>query len=207
MKLIVGLGNPGSRYARNRHNIGYQCIERLIQRHSLAPAKVTFKAYVTSGQILGVKTVLARPLTFMNLSGEAVGPLLHWYRIELADLLVVYDDLDLPLGKIRLRQQGSSGGHKGMASIIEQLGTAAFPRLRVGIGRPARGEPPDHVLSNFTTDEAIVMDMALDQAVAAVETFIASGIRVAMNQHNVPPEDAAPAAEEQASPKHDGAPA
>ena len=207
MKLIVGLGNPGSRYARNRHNIGYQCIERLVQRHSLAAAKVMFKAYVTSGQILGVKTVLARPLTFMNLSGEAVGPLLHWYRIELADLLVVYDDLDLPLGKIRLRQQGSSGGHKGMASIIEQLGIAAFPRLRVGIGRPARGEPPDHVLSNFTTDEAIVMDMALDQAVAAVETFIASGIRVAMNQHNVPPEDAAPAAEGPTSPKHDGAPA
>lgn len=207
MKLIVGLGNPGSRYARNRHNIGYQCIERLVQRYSLAPPKVMFKAYVTSGQILGVKTVLARPLTFMNLSGEAVRPLLHWYRIELADLLVVYDDLDLPLGKIRLRQQGSSGGHKGMVSIIEQLGTAAFPRLRVGIGRPACGEPPDHVLSDFTTDEAIVMDMALDQAVAAVETFIAFGIRVAMNQHNVPPEDAEPAAEEQVSPKHDGAPA
>lgn len=207
MKLIVGLGNPGPRYAHNRHNVGHQCIERLVERHGLAPARIMFKAYVTSGHITGVKTVLARPLTFMNLSGQAVRPLLRWYRVEFADLLVIYDDLDLPLGKIRLRQQGGSGGHKGMRSIIEQLGTEAFPRLRVGIGRPVHGEPPDHVLSDFTADESIVIDVALDQAVAAVETFIASGIRAAMNSYNIPPEDATPDVGEQASPKQDGVPA
>jgi PTH1 family peptidyl-tRNA hydrolase len=215
VKLIVGLGNPGPRYAHNRHNVGYQCVERLSQQHDLPSGKIMFKAFVTSGRIAGIKTVLARPLTFMNLSGQAVRPLLRWYRIALADLLVIYDDLDLPLGKIRLRQQGGSAGHKGMGSIIEALGTEAFPRLRVGIGRPAHGDPPDHVLSDFTPDEWIVMDAALEQAVAAVETFISSGIRIAMNSYNVPAEDSAPDVEElplprrEAEPRHpadDGAP-
>jgi len=194
VKLIVGLGNPGPHYAQNRHNVGYQCIARLAERHSLPSGRVMFKAFMTSGHIAGVKTVLARPLTFMNLSGQAVRPLLRWYRIALDDLLVIYDDLDLPLGKIRLRQQGGSGGHKGMRSITEVLGTEAFPRLRVGIGRPVHGEPPDYVLSDFTADEWIAMDGALDQAVVAVETFIAAGIRAAMNRHNVPPEDDMPQA-------------
>jgi PTH1 family peptidyl-tRNA hydrolase len=203
VKLIVGLGNPGPHHAQNRHNVGYQCIERLAQRHGLPLGRVLFKAFVTSGHIAGVKTVLARPLTFMNLSGQAVRPLLRWYRIALADLLVIYDDLDLPLGKIRLRQQGGSGGHKGMRSIIEALGTEAFPRMRVGIGRPVHGEPPDHVLSDFTPDEWIVMDVTLDQAVAAVETFVAADIGAAMNSYNVPPEDAAPDAGELALPKGD----
>jgi PTH1 family peptidyl-tRNA hydrolase len=203
VKLIVGLGNPGPRYAQNRHNVGYQCIERLAQSHGLALGRIMFKAYVTSGHIAGIKTVLARPLTFMNLSGQAVRPLLRWYRIALADLLVIYDDLDLPLGKIRLREQGGSGGHKGMRSIIEALGTEAFPRLRVGIGRPVHGEPSDHVLNDFAPDECIVMDGTLDQAVAAVETFIATGIRAAMNSHNIPPEDVAPDVEELAPPKRD----
>lgn len=189
MKLIVGLGNPGPRYAGNRHNVGYQCINRLAQRHGLGPGRVMFQAQTSSGHIAGIKVVLARPLTFMNLSGQAVRPLLRWYRIALSDLLVIYDDLDLPLGKIRLRQQGGSGGQKGISSIIETLGTEAFPRLRVGIGRPLHGEPPDHVLSDFTPDECIMMDVALDQAVAAVETFVAADIRAAMNSFNVPAED------------------
>jgi PTH1 family peptidyl-tRNA hydrolase len=203
VKLIVGLGNPGPRYAQNRHNVGYQCVERLARRHGLPLGRMMFKASVTSGHIAGTKTVLARPLTFMNLSGLAVRPLLRWYRIAPADLLIIYDDLDLPLGKIRLRQQGGSGGHKGMSSIIEALGTEAFPRLRVGIGRPVHGEPPDHVLSDFTPDERMVMDEALEQAVAAVETFIATDIRTAMNRYNVPPEDVAPDAGELAPPKRD----
>jgi PTH1 family peptidyl-tRNA hydrolase len=200
VKLIVGLGNPGPDYRKNRHNVGYQCVERLAQRHGLPSGRVMFKAFVTSGHIAGVKTVVARPLTFMNLSGQAVRPLLRWYRIELADLLVIYDDLDLPLGRVRLRQQGGSGGHKGMRSIIEALGTETFARLRVGIGRPVHGDPPDHVLSDFTRDESIVMDGALDQAVAAVETFITTDIRTAMNRYNVPPEEVAPDAEELAPP-------
>jgi len=182
--LIAGLGNPGLQYERNRHNIGYQCIERLIRQHGLAKGKLMFKAMVTSGTIAGTRTLLARPLTFMNLSGQSVRPLLRWYRVALPDLLVVYDDLDLPLGRIRLRQRGGSAGHKGMQSIIEALGTQEFSRLRIGIGRPVHGEPPDFVLNNFTLDESIVMENAFDQAVAAIETFLESGITTAMNEFN-----------------------
>ena len=189
MKLVVGLGNPGPRYARNRHNVGYQCVQRFVQRHGLAFGKVMFKAYSTSGQIADSKVVLVRPLTFMNLSGQAVRPLLRWYRIALSDLLVIYDDLDLPLGKIRLRQKGGSGGHKGMHSTIEALGTGDFPRLRIGIGRPVHGEPQDYVLSDFAPDECIVMEGAYEQAVAAIESFIAAGIVTAMNKFNPPSED------------------
>lgn len=184
VKLIVGLGNPGPQYARNRHNVGYQCIERIAERQGLKFGKVMFKALVASGAIAGVKTLLAKPLTFMNLSGQAVRPLCRWYRVGLPDLLVVYDDLDLPLGKIRVRQRGGAAGHKGMLSIIEALGTDEFPRLRIGIGRPLYGEPSDYVLSDFTEEEAIVMEGAYDQAALAVETFVRKGVAVAMNQFN-----------------------
>ena len=186
MKLIVGLGNPGPSYARNRHNVGYQCLERLAQRNELRLSRMMFKAMIASGTVNGTRVLLARPLTFMNLSGQSVRPLLRWYRVSLPDLLVVYDDLDLPLGKIRLRQKGSSGGHKGMASIIQELGSDEFARLRIGIGRPLHGEPPEYVLSDFTRDESSVMDRTYDQAVAAIETFLANGIAVAMNQFNLP---------------------
>lgn len=185
MKLIAGLGNPGPQYANNRHNVGYRCIERLVQRHGLAKGRMMFKAWVTSGTIGETRVLLARPLTFMNLSGQSVRPLLRWYRVAPGDLLVIYDDLDLPLGKIRLRPHGGSGGHKGMQSIIEALGTQELARLRIGIGRPVHGDAPDYVLSNFTPDERIVMEGALDQGMAAVETFIASGIEAAMNAFNL----------------------
>jgi len=184
VKLIVGLGNPGPRYVRNRHNVGYQCVKRMAQRYGLTSGKVMFKAYLTSGQIAGVKVILARPLTFMNLSGQAVRPLLHWYRIDLSDLLVIYDDLDLPLGRIRLRKKGGAGGHRGVRSVIETLGTQAFPRLRIGIGRPVRGDPRDYVLSDFTPDELAVMEDAYQKAVAAIELFITEGIDAAMNRFN-----------------------
>ena len=190
MKLIVGLGNPGPGYARNRHNVGFQCVERFIRRHNLAHERVLFKALVTTGQMGDIKVVLARPLTFMNLSGQAVRPLLRWYHVALPDLLVVYDDLDLPLGKIRLRQRGGSGGHKGMRSIIEALGSEEFPRLRIGIGRPRHGDPQDYVLSDFTPDESILMEGVYERAVNAIELFIAEGIVAAMNKCNTSSEDA-----------------
>lgn len=186
MKLIVGLGNPGPRYAQNRHNVGYQCLARIARQHGMAFGRVMFKAHVASGQIAGEKVLLAKPLTFMNLSGQAVRPLFRWYRVALSDLLVVYDDLDLPAGRIRLRKKGSSGGHKGMASIIEALGTQDFARLRIGIGRPIHGEPTDYVLSNFSPDELIAMEEAYERAMAAVESFVADGIDVAMNRFNPP---------------------
>ena len=193
MKIIVGLGNPGPGYAKNRHNVGYQCVERLAQRCDATSSRVMFKALTISAQIAGVKVVLARPLTFMNLSGQAVGPLLHWYRADLTDLLVICDDLDLPLGRIRLRSHGGSAGHKGIRSIIDTLGTQEFARLRIGIGRPAHGEPEDYVLNDFSQDESIVMQDAYVRAVAAVESFVLEGIAVAMNRFNSPngPTDAA----------------
>jgi PTH1 family peptidyl-tRNA hydrolase len=189
VKLIVGLGNPGPRYARNRHNVGYQCLERVARRHDLQFGRMMFKAQIASGLVAGTRALLAKPLTFMNLSGQSVRPLLRWYRVALPDLLVIYDDLDLPLGRIRLRQKGSSGGHKGMSSVIEQLGSDEFSRLRIGIGRPLYGEPPDYVLGDFTRDEAIAMEFAYDQAVSAVETFVTAGITQAMNRFNLPGED------------------
>jgi PTH1 family peptidyl-tRNA hydrolase len=187
VKLIVGLGNPGPRYAQNRHNVGYQCLERIAQHDDMTAGKVMFKAYVARGQIGGHKVVLARPLTFMNLSGLAVRPLLRWYHLALDDLLVIYDDLDLPLGSIRLRRKGGSGGHKGMRSIIQALGSQAFPRLRIGIGRPVRGEPEDYVLSDFAADQWVVMESAFDQAIAAVASFVTQGIVGAMNKASVSP--------------------
>lgn len=189
MKLVVGLGNPGPCYARNRHNVGYQCVERFAQQHSLTFGKIMFKAYIVSGRVAGVRVVLARPLTFMNLSGQAVRPLLRWHHVALSDLLVLYDDLDLPLGRIRLRRKGGSGGHKGMRSIIEALGTDDFPRLRIGIGRPAYDEPQDYVLSDFAPDELIIMDRTYERVVAAIECFIAEGITAAMNKFNSPNQD------------------
>jgi PTH1 family peptidyl-tRNA hydrolase len=186
LKLIVGLGNPGSRYVNNRHNVGYRCIERLARQYDMPAPRIMFKAYVTSGNMEGTRTVLARPLTFMNLSGLAVRPLLHWYHLEMSDLLVLYDDLDMPLGKIRMRPSGSSGGHKGMQSIIEALGSRDVARLRVGIGRPVHGEPSGYVLSDFTPDELITIETAYDRAVAAIVSFVHEGIAAAMNKaHSV----------------------
>ncbi len=187
MKLIVGLGNPGPAYAKNRHNVGYQCLELLAWEHKLAFNKLMFKAYTAQGTIANEKVLLARPLTFMNLSGQSVRPLLRWYRTALTDLLIVYDDLDLPLGKLRLRARGASAGHKGMQSIIESLGTNEFARMRIGIGHPTRGDAPHHVLSDFTAEEWITVKLTMDRAVAAIRVFIAEGISAAMNQFNPSP--------------------
>jgi PTH1 family peptidyl-tRNA hydrolase len=184
LKLIVGLGNPGPRYADNRHNVGYHVVERLAQRHQPTFGRVMFRAHVTTVGIAGHRTVLARPLTFMNLSGQAVRPLLRWYHLDLAELLIIHDDLDLPLGRIRLRQGGGSGGHKGMRSIIESLNSEEFPRLRIGIGRPVRGDPQDYVLQDFTPQQLITIEVAYDRAVSATECFISNGIAEAMSEFN-----------------------
>lgn len=184
MKLIVGLGNPGPRYANNRHNVGFQVVARLAERHRLTFGRVMFKACVTSGSIAGERIVLARPLTFMNLSGQAVRPLLRWYHLDLSELLVIHDDLDLPLGRIRLRPSGGSGGHKGMASIIQSLNSEEFARLRIGIGRPVRGEPQAYVLQDFYQEQLSTMEEAYDRAVSAAEHFIRDGIVAAMDEFN-----------------------
>jgi len=185
MKLIVGLGNPGVKYAGNRHNIGFQSVDRLAETHGLRFNRLQHKARVATGNIGDQRVVLAKPLTYMNLSGQAVVPLLHGYKIPQSNLLVLYDDLDLPLGTIRIRPNGGSGGHKGMQSIIQQLGSEDFPRLRIGIGRPPSGwDSADYVLSNFTPDEQSLLPGIYDRVIAAVETWIREGITVAMNRFN-----------------------
>jgi PTH1 family peptidyl-tRNA hydrolase len=184
VKLIVGLGNPGPRYSGNRHNAGYRCVERFSQQCNIETGKVMFKAYVSRGDVEGTRVIVARPLTFMNLSGLAVRPLVRWYHLPLSDLLIVHDDLDLPLGRLRLRLKGGSGGHKGMRSIIDSLGSEEFPRLRVGIGRPATGVPERYVLSDFTTDELAAMLSAYDRAADAIVSVVTEGIGPAMNKTN-----------------------
>jgi PTH1 family peptidyl-tRNA hydrolase len=186
MFLIVGLGNPGEQYVRNRHNIGFQCVKHLADRHGLQFSEKQHKARIASGTIGGQRVVLAKPFTYMNASGQAVAALVRWYKVNPAsELLVIYDDLDLPFGTIRLRASGSAGGHNGMKSIIQLLGTQNFPRLRVGIGRPLLGwDTKDHVLSNWGRDEAEKLPALYDRVADAIETFISDGITLAMTRFN-----------------------
>lgn len=183
--LIVGLGNPGPRYAAHRHNAGFHCVDLLAQVHKLSFDRLQHRARVAKGSIAGQRVVLAKPLTYMNLSGRAVGPLARWYKVPLERLMVIVDDLDLPLGSIRLRPGGGSGGHQGMRSIIEALGSGDFPRLRIGIGRPPAGlDPADYVLSDFTPDEFPVFRQAVELAVQAIECWLTEGLVAAMNRFN-----------------------
>lgn len=189
IKLIVGLGNPGPQYSRNRHNIGFQCIELLAKRHSLALDKLQHKAMTGSGVLTcdgqRFKVLLARPLTFMNASGEAVAPLARYYGVEAQDMIVIHDDLDLASGKLRLRQNGSSGGQNGIKSIIDRLGSADFARVKVGIGRPpGRMDPADYVLQSFSEGEEEIFTPLRRRVCDAVECWLASGIEVAMNRFN-----------------------
>ena len=190
--LIVGLGNPGREYRSNRHNVGFMLLDRFVERHKwLGFTKRQGKALITTGQFEQFPLVLAKPQTYMNLSGEAVSPLLHFFDLPLERLLVCFDEIDLPLGTLRLRPDGGSAGHNGMRSIIEQLGTEAFPRLRLGVGRPPGTKAAaGYVLRDFRGEEAEIMALALDRAVDAVECFVREGIVPAMNRFNGPTEQA-----------------
>jgi PTH1 family peptidyl-tRNA hydrolase len=183
MKLVVGLGNPGRRYAGTRHNIGYDVLDLLAGRHRLdwesAPADAIMAKWRAAGALL------AKPLTFMNLSGHAVGDLLRFFKVDLADLLVVVDDVNLELGRLRARQAGSAGGHNGLKSLIQLLGTDDFARVRIGVGRgDARRDLGDHVLATFDPSEREVVAETLSRAADAVELFITEGIGPVMNRYN-----------------------
>ena len=183
--LIVGLGNPGLQYASDRHNVGFHCVGRLATDLGVAFDKRQKKARVALGTFGEQRTILAKPQTFMNDSGLAVAPLVRFYQVPLEHLLVVFDDLDLPLGTLRLRPEGGSSGHKGMRSIIEHLGTQNFPRLRFGIGRPpGRMDPAAYVLQDFSTDEEPPWEETVARAAAAIQTWLREGIEVAMEQCN-----------------------
>jgi PTH1 family peptidyl-tRNA hydrolase len=186
--LIVGLGNPGRKYARHRHNAGFLTVDRLARRHGLSFARQKGKAKIAEGRIAGQRAILAKPQTYVNLSGESVAALARFFKIPPDRVLVVYDDLDLPLARLRLRPDGGSGGHKGLKSVAERLGTQAFPRLRIGVGRPVHGEPTDFLLQDFTADEWMEVDAALDRAVEAVEHWLVHGIDATMNVFNRPSE-------------------
>ncbi len=193
MKLVVGLGNPGFLYARNRHNVGFMAVSHLAKVQHIRFDRKQGYARTGIGNIGPHRVVLARPQTFMNSSGDSVHRLLQLLKITPADLVVIHDDLDLPLGKIRLRLGGSSGGHKGIESIIARIGTPDFFRVRVGIGRPEfeGGSPPEkeeavvaYVLSDFTGEERKQVEKVLPQASGAVVTLLTEGLAAAMNRYN-----------------------
>ena len=183
MKLIVGLGNPGGKYRGTRHNIGFAVVDELAKRRSVEFDSSSVEALVA--KVRGVEPVLlAKPLTFMNASGEAVGALTRYFKVDAADLMVVVDEVQLPLGKLRARARGSAGGHNGLKSLIAHLGEE-FARLRVGVGRgEMRRDLADHVLARFDADEAAEVERMTTRAADAAEVFIASGIEAVMNQYN-----------------------
>jgi peptidyl-tRNA hydrolase, PTH1 family len=190
-RLIVGLGNPGAKYDRTRHNIGFEVIEALVKRYpdaSLVENK-RFQGIAGEFRSEGERTVLLKPTTFMNLSGQAVRAVLDWYKLEPESVLVVYDDMDLPTGKLRLRLSGGAGGHNGMKSIIAHLGTKEFPRLRVGIGATDKGEERDqavvsHVLGRFAPEDRKIVDAVIPMAVDAIDLSLRKGFERAMNLYN-----------------------
>jgi len=186
--LVVGLGNPGAQYARSRHNVGFRVVDALARAHGLSFARdKEARAHVATGRIGDARVILAKPQTYMNLSGRTAGRLLRAHSLPIECLLVVYDDLDLPLGRLRLRGEGGSGGHKGMRSIQEVVGTQAFPRLRVGIDRPPAGvDPADYVLQPFDVPDRPLLDAVIDRAVSAVECWLAEGMTAAMDRFNQP---------------------
>jgi len=191
MKLIVGLGNPGKAYAHNRHNAGFRCLNYFARLHSIRFDHRQCRARVGIAEVRGGKLLLAKPVTFVNLSGNPVACLAHKHKIPLSDLLVIYDDLDLPLGKIRLRQSGGSGGHKGMNSIVSALGSEDFPRIRVGIGRPQAEEQSinedtivNYVLSDCSPQEEAIIKPVIATVSEAIDCFLTQGIEAAMSKFN-----------------------
>jgi peptidyl-tRNA hydrolase, PTH1 family len=185
MKLVVGLGNPGGRYEGTRHNVGFAAVDLLATRHGLQWEAAPRGAEALVAHWRAGGAIFVKPLTFMNLSGGAVVPLLQFYKIELADSLVLVDEVQLETGRVRVRPDGSAGGHNGLKSLIASLGTHAFPRLRIGVGRgDTRRDLADHVLARFEPEERSVVDDAIGRAADAAELFIADGVLAAMNRYN-----------------------
>lgn len=182
--LIVGLGNPGRAHLYNRHNVGFMVADRLATHHGIELKRVQNKAIVGSGRIADRPVIVAKPQTFMNLSGEAIGPLVNYYKIPQRNILVVYDELDIPFAVIRLREKGGAGGHNGMRSLIQHLGND-FARMRMGIGRPpGRMDPAAFVLQDFGREELPLLSEMLSTAVEAVESFVRHGIDLTMSRFN-----------------------
>ncbi len=185
MILFLGLGNPGKRYQKSRHNLGFCVLHSLAKRLKVDIKTKRYKSFMGRGRIGKKRIVLAQPLTFMNNSGVAAASLVRGLKISLKNLVVVCDDIDLPVGKIRIRKKGSSGGHKGLESIIQYLKSNEFPRLRLGIGKPPQEmDPKEYVLKNFTKEENLLVKKAIDKARDALILLVKDGIVPAMNKYN-----------------------
>jgi PTH1 family peptidyl-tRNA hydrolase len=183
--LLTGLGNPGREYRDNRHNVGFMLVDRITVRLNARGMKVQSKAIVITAAYEDRKLILAKPQTYMNLSGQSIQGLIHFYKLPLTNVLIAYDDLDIPFGTIRIRPGGGPGGQRGMASTIEHLGTDDFPRLRIGIGRPpGRMDPAAYILQDFTRAEMKSLSEILDRAADAALEFVLSGLDKAMNKYN-----------------------
>ncbi len=183
--MIVGLGNPDRRYRGTRHNVGWELIDRLARRWGIAVDDDEGWAKVGRGRVARTHVLLVKPQTYVNLSGVAVADLRRWHRVKVEDVVVIVDDLDLPLGRVRLRPKGGSGGHNGLRSVIDALGSEAFPRVRVGIGRPPEGrDPADFVLTRFSPNEHEVVEQALERAADALEVAVTDGLEAAMTKIN-----------------------
>ncbi len=188
MKVIVGLGNPGVRYQWNRHNIGFQVADRLAERFSILISTRRFKTLYGKGRIDSEEVVLAKPLTYMNRSGEAVREIVNFFHIGIEGLIVIHDDLDLTFGRLRFKRRGGDGGHQGVRSIIENLGKNDFIRLKVGIGRPPpEMDPADYVLTSFDKTQRILLNDILSRASESVAVMLIEGLETAMNRFSTPP--------------------
>lgn len=183
MKIVVGLGNPGREYANTRHNLGFMVVDELARRSAASGARKRFRSEISEGFLDGQKLVLVKPQTYMNLSGHAVREVVNWYHLTHEDVLIVLDDLDLPFGIGRLRSDGSAGGHNGLTSVVEQLGSRAVPRLRVGIGRGS-GVATTQVLSRFSAEEEPALPGMVSEAADCAALWAAEGIVTAMNRCN-----------------------
>ena len=185
MKLIVGLGNPGSEYAKTKHNVGFMLADALAERLAAAPWREKFNALVSEAYIGAEKVLIAKPQTYMNNSGEAVAPLMNWYKLEPEELIVIHDDMDLPAGTIRIRKKGSAGGHNGIKSILSHLGDENFSRVRIGIGRPLPGwNVVNHVLAPFPEEDALKVREAILYLLPAIECMVKEDVDIAMNRYN-----------------------
>jgi PTH1 family peptidyl-tRNA hydrolase len=185
MKLIVGLGNPGREYELTRHNIGFMAIDALAKRWNISLNEQKFKGLFGAGFVNGEKVILLKPLTYMNLSGESIRPLMDYYKIDVEDFIVMYDDLDIPVGKLRLRMKGSAGGHNGVKSTISHLGTQEFQRIRMGIDRPQNGmKVVDYVLGRFTSEEISDVNQSIEKTADACEEWLNKPFLQIMNTFN-----------------------
>jgi len=185
MYLIIGLGNPGDKYTFTRHNAGFLAIDYISQKQNIEVKKIKHKALIGEGSISGEKVVLVKPQTFMNLSGESVRELKSWYKTENNKIIIIYDDVSMPVGSLRIREKGSAGGHNGIKSIILNLGTDEFPRFRLGINeKPDNYDLADYVLGKFTSEEQKIMFDTFDKVNSAIEEYIKSGATSAMNKFN-----------------------